>query len=217
MGRIRRGLQRATEVIARRVARDELFERRGERVPPPPLPPRPPAAVPAAAASVAVPAAAAPAAAVPAAAGPLQAGLARAAGLDAVRAALGPTGRPRIVNHWATWCAPCVEELPHLVALAARLPPGVELLGLSWDLFDPRGPVPEVVASVDAFSQAHGITWPSLVATCEPEALFGALAIGWEKIPQTWVLDGQGEVLRRVEGLVDAALCDELLALAGGA
>ena len=41
-------------------------------------------------------------------------------------------GKPLLVNLWATWCAPCVKELPTLVALAAR-PGAPQVIALSQD------------------------------------------------------------------------------------
>ncbi len=54
------------------------------------------------------------------------------------------SGKPMLVNLWATWCAPCVKELPTLDALAAKRGP-IEVLAISQDM----GPHPSVVAFLD--------------------------------------------------------------------
>ena len=41
-------------------------------------------------------------------------------------------GKPMIVNFWATWCAPCVEEMPELAALQAEVAP-VQIIGIGVD------------------------------------------------------------------------------------
>ena len=56
-------------------------------------------------------------------------------------------GKPVLVNLWATWCAPCVKELPTLDRLAAAK--SIEVLAVSQD----SGPHPSVVA----FLKAHQI------------------------------------------------------------
>ena len=43
-------------------------------------------------------------------------------------------GRPVLVNLWATWCGPCVVEMPSLDALAARAGAGLEIVAVSQDL-----------------------------------------------------------------------------------
>jgi len=57
-------------------------------------------------------------------------------------------GEPLLVNLWASWCVPCVKELPTLDALAAKKG-GIEIVALSQDM----GPI----ASVAAFLKEHGI------------------------------------------------------------
>jgi len=63
------------------------------------------------------------------------------------------TGKPLLVNFWATWCGPCVAELPTLHQLAGTQAGKITVLAVSEDLGDP--------AKVGAFWQAHGLAgWP---------------------------------------------------------
>ena len=50
---------------------------------------------------------------------------AQIADLEQLAAHLGPNGGVRVVNHWATWCIPCIEEFGDLKDLHAGLPAGV--------------------------------------------------------------------------------------------
>lgn len=55
--------------------------------------------------------------------------------LDALQQVLNePTDGTLVVNFWATWCAPCIKELPLFEQLAAEARPGLEVLLVSLDL-----------------------------------------------------------------------------------
>jgi thiol-disulfide isomerase/thioredoxin len=140
------------------------------------------------------------------------------ADLEQLRAAaLGP-GRLRVINHWATWCIPCVEEFPQLKALQASIAERhgeeVDFFGISWDLFDPRGEEEEIIDHVENFGVGHHLRWPTLlVAEAVPPAdFFATLGITVEKVPQTWVVAADGRLVRRWDGLLKAEDLPVLLA-----
>lgn len=176
--------------VARVVEQDELFEKPGERPRAVPLPPVPSP----------LPAAPAP----PSATG-ADGGRCRPVGLPELQRALGAGGGLRLVNHWATWCEPCIEELPALRGLAAALPASATLLGVSWDLFESGGGASKVAADVASFCARHDMVWPSLLVVADPDAFFQALDLGAQKIPQTWLVSNDGQVVWRWEGLLDDA------------
>ncbi|MEA2773306.1 MAG: hypothetical protein QOD93_6268 [Acetobacteraceae bacterium] len=102
-------------------------------------------------------------------------------------------GRGMVVNMWATWCAPCVAEMPSLEALSKALAPNdIAVLPLSSD----RGGA-DVVR---AWYQAHGIT--ALPVLLDPK---GALATAFNArgIPTTVVISTAGLVVARLEGAAD--------------
>jgi thiol-disulfide isomerase/thioredoxin len=104
-------------------------------------------------------------------------------------------GRGMVVNMWATWCVPCVAEMPSLEALSKALAPrDIAVLPLSSD----RGGS----EAVQTWYQAHGIT--ALPVLLDPK---GALARAFNArgIPTTVIINTAGQVTARLEGAADWA------------
>jgi thiol-disulfide isomerase/thioredoxin len=102
-------------------------------------------------------------------------------------------GRGMVVNMWATWCAPCVAEMPSLEALSKALAPqDIAVLPLSSD----RGGAD----AVRAWYETHDIT--ALPVLLDPK---GALARAFNAhgIPTTVVINTAGLVVARLEGAAD--------------
>jgi len=100
-------------------------------------------------------------------------------------------GRPLLVNLWATWCAPCIAEMPTLDALAAR-EQGIEVVALSQDI--------EGRAKVEQFLRERKLS--NLEAHIDDElAMMGALKVS--TLPTTIMFDAQGRELWRMTGIED--------------
>jgi thiol-disulfide isomerase/thioredoxin len=101
-------------------------------------------------------------------------------------------GRPMLVNLWATWCGPCVVEMPSLDALAAREGSNIEILAISQDL--------EGRQKVSDFFAARHFTRlePYLDAQM---GLMGALRL--EELPTTILYDADGAEVWRITGMAD--------------
>lgn len=100
------------------------------------------------------------------------------------------TGRWRLVNFWATWCAPCVEEIPTLDRLQTTVRrPSFEVLLVSLDL----GGVKEAAPALAKMGGGH------LVTLADPgmEAM-GALGIS--SLPTTLLIDPEGRERARMVG-----------------
>lgn len=113
-------------------------------------------------------------------------------------------GKPVLVNLWASWCAPCIKELPKLDQLARS--DDLQVLAISQD----SGPS----ASVKAFLQAHGIA--TLKAYQDPSmGISGAL--GAEVLPTSILFDSKGREVWRYVGDFDwtSSEAARLLAEAG--
>ena len=129
------------------------------------------------------------------------------ADLWAIRAAIEPTDRPILINHWATWCDGCVAELPDLVKLHARYGDKVRFLGISWETFQASQPHDKLAEHIQAFCEEQGVTWQTLMVTDAPDDLFAGLELKVRTIPQTVLVTADGdEVFRCEEPLHDDAL-----------
>jgi thiol-disulfide isomerase/thioredoxin len=135
-----------------------------------------------------------------AAAGQAQApGAVTAVDADGVRRALeGHKGKVVLVNFWATWCPPCVEEFPDLVKLQNRYRSrGLVVLGVSLD--DPADG-----AKVKAFVARQQTRFPVLMARSgDPAVLVSAVDRRWNgTVPTTYLFDTAGkQVGRPIVGL----------------
>ena len=99
----------------------------------------------------------------------------------------------RVVNHWATWCAPCVEELDILASIQSHI--GSEkMLGINWDLFQ-GGSLSEALNEVTIAASGEGIEYDHCVVTDEPEKFFAHFDLEEQLVPQTFVYSPTFEVL----------------------
>jgi peroxiredoxin len=98
-------------------------------------------------------------------------------------------GKVVVVNFWATWCPPCVEEMPSLEKLHRALgPEGLVVLGVSVD---------EDEAALRAFAQKVGVTFPTLR---DPGGRGPTAAYRTTGYPETFVVDPQGVLLDKYIG-----------------
>jgi thiol-disulfide isomerase/thioredoxin len=100
-------------------------------------------------------------------------------------------GKPLLVNIWATWCAPCVKELPTLQAVAARAG-APRVIAVSQDMA-PRG-------SVDAFLDKNKLA--DLEVWHDPKMALSS-ATGAEVLPTTILYDAKGREVWRYVGDLD--------------
>ncbi|MEQ1508807.1 MAG: TlpA disulfide reductase family protein [Sphingopyxis sp.] len=118
------------------------------------------------------------------------------------------SGKPIILNLWATWCGPCVEELPTLNRLAAATSTRAHIIGLSQDIGDDgHGP--------REFLAARG--WGNIRSWHDPDNAIGLVYGGG--LPTTILFDATGHEVARVIGPLDwtGAEAAALLAQAGAA
>lgn len=104
-------------------------------------------------------------------------------------------GRPLLVNLWATWCGPCIVEMPSLDALAGRQPEGqgVRVVAISQDSTDGRQKVTD-------FFAAHRFRHLQPYLDSEMGLMFG---LGLDTLPTTILYDSQGREVWRMVGMAD--------------
>lgn len=93
-------------------------------------------------------------------------------------------GRPVVLNFWATWCAPCMQEHPALNRVAAARPE-VTFLGVVYQDEDAR---------IVEFQRRYGSAYASLV---DPEGKT-AIAYGIAGVPETFFIDTKGTIVAKV-------------------
>jgi thiol-disulfide isomerase/thioredoxin len=128
------------------------------------------------------------AAPIPAPAGALG-GLTELSGPELLARIRAGKAKGTIVNAWASWCGPCKEEFPMLVALRKKLAPrGIELLFVSVD-------EPETHAAAQTFAAEYGITGELLVARRPLGPFKQALNPDWPgMLPATFLFGPDGKL-----------------------
>jgi thiol-disulfide isomerase/thioredoxin len=107
-----------------------------------------------------------------------------------------------VCNFWATWCAPCREEIPLLVAARQKYgPAGVEVVGIAIDN----------AAKVRQFSASFHISYPVLLAEADGLDLMRQLGNSGGGLPYTVVADRQGALVHRKLGALKLGELDAWL------
>jgi thiol-disulfide isomerase/thioredoxin len=110
--------------------------------------------------------------------------------------------RIRVCNFWATWCAPCREEIPLLIAVREKYAAqGVEIVGIAIDN----------EANVRHFSTSFSISYPILLAEADGLDLMRKLGNGTGGLPYTVVVNRQGRVVHRKLGALHQDDLDAIL------
>jgi cytochrome c biogenesis protein CcmG/thiol:disulfide interchange protein DsbE len=95
-------------------------------------------------------------------------------------------GKVRLIDFWATWCAPCREEVPMLNELHATFAPrGFEILAISDETAD----------VIQEFVSEYGVRYKNLVGTVDVVESYGVLGL-----PTAYLLDSEGRIVESFLG-----------------
>lgn len=109
-------------------------------------------------------------------------------------------GKARLINVFASWCVPCVQEIPMLLRLKAQ---GVEIAGIA---------VHDTTPDLERFLAENGNPYSRIGLD---EAGRAQLAFGSAGVPETFVVDGKGRIVHQHIGVVTQADMPRLLAMMG--
>ena len=113
-------------------------------------------------------------------------------------------GKVILVNFWATWCPPCREEIPDLIALQEKYKDQLQIIGISQDYGSPD--------RVLRFADAHHMNYPIVMSTPEIERLFPNVYA----LPTSFLIDRDGRIAQKHVGMLNASLTEvETRALSG--
>jgi thiol-disulfide isomerase/thioredoxin len=113
-------------------------------------------------------------------------------------------GKVVLLNFWATWCGPCRAEIPDLIELQNKYKDRLQILGLVVDDDDAE--------AIKEFVEKFGINYPVALASNETRIQY----VGIAALPTSFVLDAEGRIVQKHEGLRDPLLYEtEIRSLLG--
>lgn len=114
-------------------------------------------------------------------------------------------GRPLVLNFWATWCAPCREEIPLLIDVQKRYTDrGLQVIGVAIDRRD----------AVAAYSAQFGINYPVLIADEHTFDVLSQYGNRTGALPYTVIFSANGDIVSRKLGAFREVDLEKAIALA---
>jgi peroxiredoxin len=106
-------------------------------------------------------------------------------------------GKVVLLDFWATWCAPCREETPNLVALQQKYSPrGLQVIGVSMD---------DTAEPARAFYQQFHMNYPVVMGTAQTGELYGGV-LG---LPIAFLINRDGRIYAKHIGATDSTIFEK--------
>jgi len=106
-------------------------------------------------------------------------------------------GKVVLLDFWATWCAPCLEEIPHFVEMQQKYgPQGMQVIGISMD---------DNAKPVQAFYQQQKMNYPVAIGDAKLAERYGGV-LG---LPVTFVIDREGRIAKKFVGATDTKVIEQ--------
>ncbi len=110
------------------------------------------------------------------------------------------TNKVVVLNFWASWCGPCVEEFPSMLEMMDQTNGQVALVLISLDTDEEQ---------MKAFLQNYNLTNPNIYQLKDPGYTL-AESFGTFKLPESYILDRERKLLKKVSGSIDWTATDVL-------
>ena len=104
-------------------------------------------------------------------------------------------GKVVVLDFWATWCPPCVKEIPHFIELYEQYKDkGFAMVGISLDY--------QGISVVKSFARKYQVNYPILMTDGQVDKAYGGIT----SIPTTFVIDSAGNIRQKYVGYRDKAV-----------
>src|SRR5688572_19452922 len=118
---------------------------------------------------------------------------------EKIKQLLKPSGKPRLVNFWATWCGPCREEFPDLVKIDEEYKGKIDFITITLDFEE------ELTTGVPKFLREMKAEMPTyLLTSADENTLIASISKDWSgALPFTILYKENGEITYSRQGKVD--------------
>ena len=101
---------------------------------------------------------------------------------------------PAVLNFWATWCAPCIKELPDLEKLGQNLEPKAIVYLVNFG---------ESTETIRSFKAKKPKLFGTHTVMIKDSSMSGLKAFGLRGVPTTVLIDGTGKTVEKIQGMKD--------------